>query len=122
VPRAQVDGLCILVMVWLDPRCATAENLDQRDLYRTNCEATKLAITNAVRGEPTIETLIANRDRVRHCMVDFDPRAYRPYSPAAFVRSTIRAIWMARSRLISPSRIMTVRARPRACRAVVAPM
>jgi 5,6,7,8-tetrahydromethanopterin hydro-lyase len=74
LPRAQVDELCILIMVWLDPRCATDDNLDQRDLYRTNYEATKLAIANAVRGEPTIETLIANRDSVRHCMVEFDPR------------------------------------------------
>jgi 5,6,7,8-tetrahydromethanopterin hydro-lyase len=70
LPRAGVDDLCILIMIWLDPRCATDPNLDRRDLYRTNYEATKEAIARAVRGEPSIETLIANRKSVRHCMVD----------------------------------------------------
>ena len=34
----------------LDPRCATDENLDKKDLYRTNYEATKLAISRALKG------------------------------------------------------------------------
>ena len=47
----------MIIMVWLDPRCAADENLDKRDLYRTNYEATKLAISRAMKGEPTIDEL-----------------------------------------------------------------
>jgi 5,6,7,8-tetrahydromethanopterin hydro-lyase len=70
LPKAEVDRICILVMVWIDPQCATDANLDQKDLYRTNYEATKLAIGRAMRGEPTIEELIANRHRIKHDMYD----------------------------------------------------
>jgi formaldehyde-activating enzyme len=70
LPKAEVDRICILIMVWIDPQCATDPNLDQKDLYRTNHEATKLALGRAMRGEPTIEELIANRHRIRHDMYD----------------------------------------------------
>jgi formaldehyde-activating enzyme len=70
LPKAEVDRICILIMVWIDPQCATDPNLDQKDLYRTNYEATKLAIGRAMRGEPTIEELIANRHRIKHDMYD----------------------------------------------------
>lgn len=70
LPKAEVDRICILIMVWIDPQCATDPNLDQKDLYRTNYEATKMAIGRAMRGEPTIEELIANRDRIKHDMYD----------------------------------------------------
>ncbi len=61
-----IDELCMVIMLWLDPRCATDENLDKKDLYRTNYEATKLAISRAMKGEPTIDELIANRKSVQH--------------------------------------------------------
>jgi 5,6,7,8-tetrahydromethanopterin hydro-lyase len=70
LPKAEVDRMCILIMVWIDPQCATDPNLDQKDLYRTNYEATKLAIGRAMRGEPTIEELMANRHRIKHDMYD----------------------------------------------------
>jgi len=66
LPRAEVNELCMVIMVWLDPRCASDENLDRKDLYRTNYEATKLAISRAVKGEPTIDELIKNRKSVSH--------------------------------------------------------
>lgn len=66
LPKAEVNALCMIIMVWLDPRCATDENLDRKDLYRTNYEATKLAISRAVKGEPTIDELIKNRKSVQH--------------------------------------------------------
>ncbi len=66
LPKDQIDTLCMIVMIWLDPRCATDENLDRRDLYRTNYEATKLAISRAIKGEPSIDELIANRKSVQH--------------------------------------------------------
>jgi formaldehyde-activating enzyme len=70
LPKATIDELCMIVMVWLDPRCATDEALDKRDLYRTNYEATKLAIARAMKGEPTIDELIANRKTITHYALD----------------------------------------------------
>lgn len=72
LPRDQVNDLCIISLVWIDPRCATDPNLDEQDLYRTNYEATKLAIIRAMRDEPTLEELIANRHKIVHDM--FTPR------------------------------------------------
>lgn len=66
LPRDGLDALCMIVMVWLDPRCAEDANLDRKDLYRTNYAATKLAIARALKGEPTVEELIANRKTVKH--------------------------------------------------------
>jgi len=66
LPREQADELCMIIMVWLDVRCASDPALDKRDLYRTNYEATKLAISRAIKGEPTIDELIANRKTISH--------------------------------------------------------
>jgi len=73
IPKDQVDELCIISLVWLDPAAVKDPNLDEKDLYRTNYEATKLAIKRALNGEPTIDELIANRHTVKHEM--FDPEA-----------------------------------------------
>lgn len=70
LPKDQVDNLCIISLIWIDPRCATDPDLDHDDLYRTNYEATKLAIARAMRGEPTIDQLIAERQTVKHDMYD----------------------------------------------------
>lgn len=70
LPKDQADELCMIIMVWLDPRCATDENLDKADLYRTNYEATKLAITRALTGKPTVDELIANRETIIHYALD----------------------------------------------------
>jgi formaldehyde-activating enzyme len=59
----------MIITVWLIRRCADDENLD-RDLYRTNYEATRLAISRAMKGEPTVEELIANRKTVKHYALD----------------------------------------------------
>jgi 5,6,7,8-tetrahydromethanopterin hydro-lyase len=57
----------------LDPQAVKDPNLDKKDLYRTNYEATRLAISRALKGEPTVEELIANRRKIKHVM--FDPDA-----------------------------------------------
>ncbi|QBR70828.1 aldehyde-activating protein [Beijerinckiaceae bacterium] len=64
--KEHAEELCMIIMVWLDPRCATDANLDKRDLYRTNYEATKLAIARALKGEPTVDDLISNRKTISH--------------------------------------------------------
>jgi 5,6,7,8-tetrahydromethanopterin hydro-lyase len=66
LPKDGLDELCMIITIWLDERCGSHEDLDRKDLYRTNYEATKLAIGRAMRGEPTIDELIANRKTVKH--------------------------------------------------------
>ena len=70
IPKAIVDEICMIVTIWLDPRCAEDPNLDKADLYRTNYEATKLSIKRAMANEPTIDELIANRKTVKHYALD----------------------------------------------------
>ena len=71
IPRTVANELCIVSLVWIDPRCAKDPNLDKRDMYRTNYEATKLAIQRAMNNEPSVETLIENRHKIRHDMDDW---------------------------------------------------
>ncbi len=73
IPRDQANHLCIITLIWLDPECVKDPNLDEKDLYRTNYEATKLAIQRAMCDQPTLEELIANRHSIKHDM--FDPDA-----------------------------------------------
>lgn len=71
IPKAMANELCIISLVWIDPRCASDPNLDKKDMYRTNYEATKLAIRRALNDEPSVDELIANRHRIRHDMDDW---------------------------------------------------
>jgi formaldehyde-activating enzyme len=71
IPRELANELCIVSLVWIDPRCAKDPNLDKRDMYRTNHEATRLAIRRALNDEPGVDELIANRHRIKHDMDDW---------------------------------------------------
>ena len=71
IPKELANALCIISLVWIDPRCATDPNLDKKDMYRTNYEATKLAIKRALNNEPSVDELIANRHMIRHDMDDW---------------------------------------------------
>jgi formaldehyde-activating enzyme len=66
LPRDQVNDLCLISLVWIDPQCVEDPNRDDEDLYRTNYEATKLAIRRAMNNEPTLDELIANRHKIKH--------------------------------------------------------
>ena len=68
IPKDQVNDLCIIALVWIDPGAAKDENLDKADMYKNNYEATKLAIKRALNDEPSIDELIANRHKIKHCM------------------------------------------------------
>lgn len=71
IPRELANELCIVSLVWIDPRCAEDPNLDKKDMYRTNYEATKLAIERALNNQPSVEELIANRHTIKHDMDDW---------------------------------------------------
>ncbi len=66
IPRDEVNDLCMIVLLWIAPECVS--NPDKKDLYRTNYEATKLAIKRAMNDEPTIDELIENRKKIWHQM------------------------------------------------------
>lgn len=70
IPKEIVDEICIIVTIWLDPKCVADPNLDRKDLYRTQYEAMKIAVARAMKGEPTIDELIANRKSVKHYALD----------------------------------------------------
>ena len=70
IPKEEVDDICILAMLWIAPECAANPDLDQKEMYRTNYEAMKLAIQRAMTGSPSIDELIANRDSIAHEMYD----------------------------------------------------
>jgi formaldehyde-activating enzyme len=70
LPRKGLDDLCMIFTIWLDPRCAEDPNLDKKDLYRTNYEATKIAISRAIKGEPTVKELLKNRKTIKHYALD----------------------------------------------------
>lgn len=68
LPKDQVNDLCIIAMIWITPEAATTEDLDRKELYQTNYEAMKLAISRAMNNEPSIDELIANRHKIHHEM------------------------------------------------------
>jgi 5,6,7,8-tetrahydromethanopterin hydro-lyase len=70
IPADQANDLCIIAMLWIAPECATNPDLDRKDLYRTNYEAMKLAISRAMNNSPSIDELIANRHKIVHEMYD----------------------------------------------------
>lgn len=68
IPKDQANDLCIISLLWIDPRCAKEADLDKADMYKNNYEATKLAIKRALNDEPSIDELIKNRHTIKHCM------------------------------------------------------
>ncbi len=70
IPKDQVNDLCIVALLWIDPGCAKEANLDKADMYKNNYEAIKLALKRALIDEPSIDELIANRRKIKHCMWD----------------------------------------------------
>ncbi len=70
LPREEVDDLCIICLVWIDPRAPKHAERDDAELYRNNYEATRLAVQRAMAGEPTVEELLANRHTMKHEMYD----------------------------------------------------
>lgn len=70
IPKEHADDLCIVAMLWISPDAAANPDVDRKDLYRTNYEAMKLAIKRAMSNAPSIDELIANRNKIHHEMYD----------------------------------------------------
>jgi formaldehyde-activating enzyme len=68
IPREKVNDLGIIYSVWLDPAVLAVPEgeVDHAGLFRVNREATAKALRKAMRGEPTIDWLLENQDKVEH--------------------------------------------------------
>lgn len=68
IPKDKVNDLGIIYSIWLDPVVLTvpAGELDHAGLFKVNREATAKVIRKAMRGEPTIDWLLAHQDQVPH--------------------------------------------------------
>jgi 5,6,7,8-tetrahydromethanopterin hydro-lyase len=66
IPRDEVDQIGIIVAVWLYPEVVEATDLDFEDLLATHRKAMYAAIRKAMQGEPGIDWLLENQDKVVH--------------------------------------------------------
>jgi 5,6,7,8-tetrahydromethanopterin hydro-lyase len=61
IPKDQVDDLCLIVAVFIHWEAA-----DDKKIYDYNYEAVKLSIARALKGEPSIDTVLAETPAARH--------------------------------------------------------
>jgi 5,6,7,8-tetrahydromethanopterin hydro-lyase len=61
IPKSQAEDLCIVCGVFIHPAAA-----EDRKIYDYNYQATKDAIANAMRGKPTVDEMIAGKDKAAH--------------------------------------------------------
>jgi 5,6,7,8-tetrahydromethanopterin hydro-lyase len=61
IPASQADDLVIVCGVFIHWEAA-----DDNKIYQYNYDATKLAIERAMKGEPKIGDITANRDKAKH--------------------------------------------------------
>jgi 5,6,7,8-tetrahydromethanopterin hydro-lyase len=61
IPKGEADNLCIVCGVFIHWEAA-----DNAKIVKYNYEATKLAIARAMKGEPKIDEITAQKDKVKH--------------------------------------------------------
>ena len=61
IPKAEAENLVIVCGVFIH-----WEAKDDTKIYQYNYEATKLAIANAMKGEPKIDEILAKKDTAKH--------------------------------------------------------
>jgi formaldehyde-activating enzyme len=68
IPKKKANDLGIIYSVWLDPSVlkVPAGEVDHEGLFRVNREATVKVIKKALAGEPKIDWLLKNQDKVEH--------------------------------------------------------
>src|SRR5436853_5903848 len=66
IPKNKADDLAIIYSVWLDPAVlkVNKKKLDHAALFAVHREATAKVIRKAMRGEPTIDWLHENQDKI----------------------------------------------------------
>jgi formaldehyde-activating enzyme len=66
IPRSEVSTIGIIAAVWLYPEVVEAMDLDFDDLFTTHRKSMHAAIKKAMTGEPTIDWLLENQDKIVH--------------------------------------------------------
>jgi len=66
IPKEKANDLGIIVSVWLDPS-VVKETIDHKILFQTHRAAMAKAIHKAMHGEPSIDWLLENQEKVTHC-------------------------------------------------------
>ncbi len=68
IPKEKVNDLGIIYSVWLDPVVLEVPvgEVDHATLFRVHREATAKVLRKAMRGEPSIDWLLAHQDSVPH--------------------------------------------------------
>jgi len=68
IPKNKVYDIGIIYSVWLDPVILTypAKEIDHTALFNVHREATAKVIRKAMKGEPKIEWLLKNQEKVQH--------------------------------------------------------
>ena len=67
IPKAKADDLCIIALVWVDPRLSEMKDADFNEVYRNNRSAMKEAIEKALKGKPSVKDLLKeDRRKPRH--------------------------------------------------------
>lgn len=61
IPKDQADDLCLLVGVFIH-----WEAEDDKKIFQYNYEATKQSIERAIKGLPTVDTVLSKKDAARH--------------------------------------------------------
>ena len=61
IPKADAENLCIVCGVFIHWQAE-----DNKKIYDYNYTATKMAITNAMKGEPKIDEITAKKDTAKH--------------------------------------------------------
>lgn len=61
IKKSDAEGLVIVCGVFIHPAAA-----DDKKIYDYNYEATRMAISNAMRGSPTAEEMVAGRSAAKH--------------------------------------------------------
>ncbi|MCD7782057.1 MAG: bifunctional 5,6,7,8-tetrahydromethanopterin hydro-lyase/3-hexulose-6-phosphate synthase [Methanosphaera sp.] len=74
IPKDIVEDTVILVNVFIDPSAK-----DYRKIYQYNYGATKLAIKRALEGYPSVDKVLAEKDRGTHPIMGF--KAMRLWNP-----------------------------------------
>lgn len=74
IPKDMVEKIVIMVNVFIDPSAK-----DYRKIYQYNYGATKLAIKRAFEGYPTVDKVLAEKDRGTHPIMGF--KAMKLWNP-----------------------------------------
>ncbi len=77
IPKGKAEDLCIITMVWVDPRLSDMKDANWDEIYRNNRSAMKSAIDKALKGKPSIDDLLKeDRKAPRHMYYNREKRKW----------------------------------------------